>query len=476
MPSSSLRVDSVSLAELFEGTSNAIDNSMVKGKLTLPEYQRPYRWSASQVAELANDLAHHFTEPTGHDYYLGSLILHRSTDACLNIIDGQQRITSVGILSLLAGVRPLPKLGYAAPESQQRILANLLTLRQRELPLAWLTPEVLAKINVTLVVTDSEDDAYRFFETQNSGGVRLSGIDVAKAYHLRVIADEQQDTYAKIWEAMGDLRPVVDAAMRGRFWQSLDWRDLASSLRQPNHWRDQVVAELAEATGDEGKDLVYHLAVTAHNGSFTTHADRNYDLRQPLDAGPNSIRYLQQFQDLLSRYCPNKLTEQEQAQESNSWRKLYNKLVAQSDASDHLRKLYDSALVLYLSRFGDAELEEAGLWIFRAVYSLRLSNDKMVKEASVQRFVRDTPVLDWIAHSYTHKQLVCRLRELVCKVSVQNLTKIGGKKRCHIAAVCEALGFWQGDIDISPALIAERFDITLCQVIQKRLTSRSPAA
>jgi DNA-binding transcriptional ArsR family regulator len=443
------------------------DDSMIEGRLTLPPYQRPYRWSTAQVAELAEDLDRHFKEAAGHDYYLGSLILHRSADGCLNIIDGQQRITSMGILGLLAKVKPLPQLGYAALESQQRIIGNIRALDQHPPPLTWLTRDALERINVTLVITDSEDDAYRFFETQNSGGVRLSGIDIAKSHHLRAIPVEQQDTYARIWETMGDLQPVVDVAMRGRFWQKLDWRVLASASRQPRPWRDQVVGELAQATSEEGTDLMYHLAVTAGIPSTDASAARRYDLRQPLDAGCNTVHYLEQFQNLLLRYCPKQLADQER--EHCIWRKLYVDLVAQSEASDHLRKLYDAALVSYLSRFGDTGLHEAGLWLFRAVYSLRLANDKMVKEASVQRFVHDTPLLDWIHHSYTHIQLVSRLRKLECKVSSENLDLLTGKKRKHITAVCRALGFWQTGITVTPALIVERFDSTLCQAIEQYL-------
>ena len=43
------------------------------------------------------------------------------------------------------------------------------------------------QIEFTLVITQSEDDAYQFFETQNTGGVRLSGPDIIKAHHLRAI-------------------------------------------------------------------------------------------------------------------------------------------------------------------------------------------------------------------------------------------------------------------------------------------------
>jgi hypothetical protein len=472
MTDSSLRVGSVSLADLFTGTAKLNDSTVIKGQLTLPEYQRPYRWSANQVAELATDLDRHFKDSEGHDYYLGSLILHQDGEGFLNIIDGQQRITSMGMLSLLAGVTPLPKLAYSAPESQQHILANLAALRCHPPSLSWLTQNALMRINVTLVITDSEDDAYRFFETQNSGGVPLSGIDIAKAHHLRAIHTEQQDTYAKIWEAMGDLQPLVDVAMRGRFWQSIEWRELASRLRQPRYWRDQVVFELAQATGEEGKDLAYHLAVTVRGASALAHSSGNYDLRQPLEAGRNSIHYFQQFQDFLSRYCSKQLPEQAPP----PWRELYYELVAKSDASDYLRKLYDAALIIYLSRFGDTALHEAGLWLFRAVYSLRLSNDKMVKENSVQRFVRETPLLDWIAYSYTHTQLVCKLRSLECKVSLENLDNKNGKKQRHIAAVCRVLDFWRAEIDITPELIAQRFDASLCKAIEQCLTPQNLSA
>lgn len=55
-------------------------------------------------------------------------------------------------------------------------------------------------INFTLVVTDSEDKAYRFFETQNTGGVRLTGSDIIKTHYLRSIERHQQNDYARRWK------------------------------------------------------------------------------------------------------------------------------------------------------------------------------------------------------------------------------------------------------------------------------------
>lgn len=458
--SSALEVASVSLLQLFAGPP--MDGSP-RRRLRLPEYQRPYRWTSEQVAQLAADLSHHHEQPRGHDYYLGSLILHQGGDGWLNIIDGQQRLTSIGILCVLAGETTLPDLCYRAPESMRRIRDNLAVLRR-----ASLRPLLdLASINVTLVITRSEDDAYRFFETQNSGGVRLSGIDIAKAHHLRAVDETLQNRYARQWEGLGDLDPVVECVMRARHWQSLYWRELASKQRRPRDWRDQVVQELATATGDDGTDRAYQLARHDRVEQDWQAAPMpwHYDMRQPLQAGANSIRYLEQFQTLLHRYCPD---SDGKNLHDRSWSRLYVKLVAQSKASSFLRKLFDTALVLYVSRFGDSRVEEAGLWLFRAVYSLRLSNEKAVRERSVQRFAHLHPLLDWLAYSYTHAQVIARLRAFEYAIRPENLESDNGTKRRHVQAVCSALNFELPHEKPSAELIAEHFDNALRRAIEQR--------
>lgn len=463
-----LTVASVSLAELFSDKDIRDRDQIIKGRLHLPEYQRPYRWSSEQVLQLAGDLANHQKDMSAPDYYLGSLILHQSSDAnsgaCwLNIIDGQQRITSVGILCALANISPLPTLRYRAPESLQRIRENLTALKEA----THVRPD-LERINVTLVVTCNEDDAYRFFETQNSGGVRLSGIDIAKAHHLRAIADRPcQDNYARRWERLGNLEPVVDCLMRGRHWQSLAWRDLASKTRNTKIWNKQVIQELATDTAEDPRDVAYQFSVNEQmgNGLRPLSGVRNYDLRQPLNAGRNTIHYLENLNHLLHRYCPDKLIDKTC---TDAWKTLYVALVARSEASPFLRKLFDAALLLYISRFGDSKLPEAGLWLFRAIYSLRLSNAKTVKEASVQKLAHDMPILDWIACSYTHNQLVKRLRTVLYDIQIDNLDRPNSKKRQHVDAVCEALGLQLTESEATPADIVKLFDQELSRAIEQR--------
>ena len=452
-----LTVASVSLQALFaeEGMTDSIGQP-ITGQLCLPEYQRPYRWHSAQVWQLAQDLAAHRRSGAAHDYYLGSLILHRTAEGLLHIIDGQQRITSMGILAVLAQCPCLPQLHYSAPESQQCIRANLQTLSTEPALQVTLAGLDLARIHVTLVITSSEDDAYRFFETQNSGGVRLSGVDIAKAHHLHNVETTAQNPYAQRWEALQHLQPLVDSVMRVRLWDSLAWRELASAVRQPRLLRSQVIEELATHTLDDGGDTAYQWQVlqvaampqggqpqAAETGQLLAMGPCAYAMRQPLQAGRSSIHYLESLHQLQQLFLPPRVTAAQLAHAHSTghaqWLRLYQTLVVESDASGYLRQLLDAALLLYLSRFGSAQLMEAALWLHRMVYAVRVSNDKMVRESSVQKFAHDTRFLDWVASAFTHAQLMQRLQAFEVKVSPENFEP-GWAKRRFVEHVLRTLG------------------------------------
>lgn len=414
-------VASTSLEELFQSQKIvASDGSIVFGRLNLPEYQRPYRWSPKQLERLLKDLRAYFSEGKGeqlarsHDFYLGSIILHQVGGSefrrgQLNIIDGQQRLTSMALLRFLQSSGKSDfDLQFSSPESQNRIRRNLAWLEEQSLPQID-----FKRVNVSLVVTRSEDDAYRFFETQNTSGVRLGGADIIKAFHLRSVPRIDQEVYARAWESLGELTPLVATLMKSRYWQKLKWRNVASD-REPVAEREQIVDELAERTGLDGRDVAYRPAQIHHDavGESWQATKPGYAMRQPLSAGANSIRYVRHFHDLQDR-----LLIKRDVPELATFYHYYDHLVVKAQGSLFLVRLYDCALLLYVSQFGTSKLLEASLWIFRVVFSVRLINDVSVRELGVQKFVRENPVLDWIATSFNHEQLMQYLRDYQYKFS-----------------------------------------------------------
>lgn len=444
----SVSVASTTLAQIFDHQGiTASDGLTINGQLTIPEYQRPYCWTEVQIKRLLQDYLYYLTDVEqskgGYGYYLGSVILHQSeVNGSLNIIDGQQRLTT---LALITYVKSLAKsvdnngnstesfeldLSYDSPESQQQILHNLSWLQANMAD--KLTYFDANKINLTLVVTRSEDDAYRFFETQNTGGVRLSGPDIIKAHHLRAIERNQQNIFASKWEALGDLNPVVGALVKGRYWQKLYNRNVPS-YRQPHLFRSAVVSELGESTG-KGNDIAYgrfERAYLLDGGQIDKQAQQGYELRQPLNSGINTIHYLSYFEGLRSKYLSSQNKPTKSDQTIDHFFSFYQSLICELEGCSFLKGLYDTALLMYISQFGEQQLDIAAKKLFRVIYSPRVSNQKAVRESSISAFVRDNPVLDWITASYTSRMCFEYLDRFSFKADPANLAadKNSVKKR-----------------------------------------------
>lgn len=63
-------------------------------QLRIPAYQRPYAWEEEQVDELWEDI----TNASGRAHFMGSLVLTGEDPRVLDVIDGQQRLTTLLLL------------------------------------------------------------------------------------------------------------------------------------------------------------------------------------------------------------------------------------------------------------------------------------------------------------------------------------------------------------------------------------------
>ena len=90
-----IEVNKQSVKQLLEGGK---DHPFV-----IPEYQRPYEWESDQIQTLFDDLWNFTTDenegPEGTGtYFLGSIVSYQNEQGEQEIIDGQQRITSLFLL------------------------------------------------------------------------------------------------------------------------------------------------------------------------------------------------------------------------------------------------------------------------------------------------------------------------------------------------------------------------------------------
>ena len=65
----------------------------------MPHYQRPYAWTEDQASELFDDLFDFYKSEPNEGYFLGSIVLIKQESQSLaEVIDGQQRLTTLTIL------------------------------------------------------------------------------------------------------------------------------------------------------------------------------------------------------------------------------------------------------------------------------------------------------------------------------------------------------------------------------------------
>ncbi len=233
----------------------------------VPNYQRPYSWESEQWEELFDDLYNCEREK---EYFLGTLILQKKSEigtGCkYDIIDGQQRITTLQILfasirdvvnsddykktiqkyiykeaNELEGIPELVKLdirektifkeyiqklgGTAKTDNvhiendvQQRILdcskffRNKLENIGSVDALKRFAQFIVQKCIMLYLKTEEFDDAFRMFTIINDRGMQLRRIDILKSSNLdpRVIKSKDvREHYSKIWEDMeNDLGSV----------------------------------------------------------------------------------------------------------------------------------------------------------------------------------------------------------------------------------------------------------------------------
>lgn len=81
---------------------DGIGHVLKDNKLRVPAYQRSYSWLEDNVNDLLFDIRAAFTN-ADKEYFLGSCVLTGTEGDCLDVVDGQQRLTTVVIL--IAAIR-----------------------------------------------------------------------------------------------------------------------------------------------------------------------------------------------------------------------------------------------------------------------------------------------------------------------------------------------------------------------------------
>ena len=166
-------------------------------RFRIPVYQRPYVWSCECALQLLGDIRESLD--TGRqEYRIGSLILHELDNGELDIIDGQQRITT--LLLILKALEHTgidsERLVFMHEESFAHIRENYHAIT------TWFQQngrngfeEYLwnrCRFTVITVAAPYISEAFQMFDSQNGRGKELKTYNLLKAYHLRAMDTDEE--------------------------------------------------------------------------------------------------------------------------------------------------------------------------------------------------------------------------------------------------------------------------------------------
>jgi uncharacterized protein with ParB-like and HNH nuclease domain len=231
-------------------------------RFTIPTYQRPYVWREEQLKKLLDDFYHAFHNTPDEGYYV-STFLTKETNGIAELIDGQQRFTSLWLIAFV-----ITKL---CPESQ---IANFLktdnhlrfdfeirtevlnyletlidatsnktrketeqietqpyvvnvakgltfikgyfeTKMKEENNISKFGDFIYNKVKLIKNTTPNNTDLNKLFSTINSAGVQLEQTDIVKANLLKLIDDKVK--YSKIWESCENMNNFFERNARVSF-------------------------------------------------------------------------------------------------------------------------------------------------------------------------------------------------------------------------------------------------------------------
>ena len=193
--------------------------------LSIPIYQRPYKWTARNAIQLLDDIIEAMND-NKESYRVGTLILHRaSSQGSYDIVDGLQRIITFSLLLRALGKNDIAFLQqelYDNEYNARNISNNYRALERRvskpdlkesqqqkeeyyvkEQECRRLEEFVENRCELIVVVTSDVSEAFQFFDSQNARGKALYPHDLLKAYHLREMIDIEENEVERIvkgWE------------------------------------------------------------------------------------------------------------------------------------------------------------------------------------------------------------------------------------------------------------------------------------
>lgn len=201
----------------------------------IPIYQRNYAWEEDEITAFIKDVYDSLKKNPKAPYYIGTLVTYKRGDCEYEVIDGQQRLTTIYIILKALGIKNLRnKLTYGARKISASTIQKLDNYPDLgdEVDNGIRNGYKFAQKAIDTIVGNSERDAYvqfflhfvhiihysvpkdvdlnHYFEVMNSRGEQLEKHEIVKSTLSQFLKNKKElATFNRVWEACSEMNVYI---------------------------------------------------------------------------------------------------------------------------------------------------------------------------------------------------------------------------------------------------------------------------
>lgn len=369
--------------------------------LSIPGYQRPYKWTIKHVQQLLDDLLTHFRNQE-QVYRIGTVVIHKDGKN-FDIVDGQQRLITLSLLlHSLGDKNNLLEQHLTHSISKNNVIENYQFIKNYSISDKDTFKKYLLEIcEMVYVQLDDLDEAFQFFDSQNSRGKPLESYDLLKAYHLREMKDKPKEIIhhcVERWEKsalsqeINNLDKIINYILfRLRRWHYQEsgevftsdeletFKGVSESTNYPYLnplFATKVVEKLAQQN-----PMFYH----------PRFVKTNFQTIQTLINGEQFFDYVQYYVEIYEKLFKEGIGLVDKVKKINGKdiEKGVNTFLNTQDyffrvGDKYLKNLFECIILFYFDKFGEVYLDEfvnkAFLWVYRIRFEYQRITFKTIED------------------------------------------------------------------------------------------------
>ena len=226
MKTKSLPLKELTIAKLYNGD---------KATFEVPIYQRNFAWKKDEIIVLIQDVYDAYTAKKSK-YYIGTLVSFHKGDNVYEIIDGQQRLTTINLILKALGISLQNKLTYRARKKSNNTIEKIpkFDIEDKDHGIIEGFKFTIDAINEVVSKSGLEEfknyfqhnvglihyqvpkdiDLNHYFEIMNSRGEQLEKHEIVKARLVETLNSRDRSIFSRLWESCSEMNVYIQQKYR----------------------------------------------------------------------------------------------------------------------------------------------------------------------------------------------------------------------------------------------------------------------